>query len=118
MNYWIAPLQQFPMNNLRVSLIEIKELLITPDKWTNGANARNVTGQQIPPCSAHACQWCLVGAIHKVCSDPFEYYTVYSYLSKQLHKIDPSRYRLSRFNDELGFDAVHQLLDHAIQKTE
>ena len=48
------------------ALIKIRELLSSPDKWTQGAPARTSDGGIISSCDKKAYCWCLYGAILKV----------------------------------------------------
>lgn len=103
-------------------LLVIKTLINTRDTWTQYAFARNLTGQSVPPADPTACQWCLLGAITKICATQFQVYWVIWYLEDVMHAqatpwqgylpaICPS---FANLNDFGGFDAVHAVLDAAI----
>jgi hypothetical protein len=48
-------------------LIEAKELLSDPSRWTKGGYARDKLGHKIGPRNDAACSWCIEGALTKVC---------------------------------------------------
>jgi hypothetical protein len=51
------------------ALLKTKELIATPDKWTQGVDARNIVGQPVDPKSKRAVCYCLYGALIKVTND-------------------------------------------------
>ena len=48
-------------------LIGVRWLLNSPENWTQGFWAKDHEGLAVASESSTACQWCLVGAIHRVC---------------------------------------------------
>lgn len=44
-----------------------RELLATPERWTQGVTARDADGQPIPPNCEGAVSFCLVGGVRKTC---------------------------------------------------
>ena len=51
---------------VREVLIAAKELISTPERWTQNAFARGMDGLQVPLDTGAACQWCIAGAMIKV----------------------------------------------------
>jgi len=45
--------------------MKISEVLTGQDKWTQGVEARDATGYQVPPCDPGAVRFCLTGAARK-----------------------------------------------------
>ncbi len=43
--------------------MKIRELLNSPEKWTQGASAKDSRGFGVPARSPYARQWCLMGAL-------------------------------------------------------
>lgn len=96
--------------------MKVKELLDSPDKWTKGAFARTVTGDQRFPNNKHASCWCLYGAILKCCEnqDSNEVYSkVSDYIQNTLGiHTPPCINALVSFNDreETTFEDIKQLI--------
>jgi hypothetical protein len=44
------------------ALLDIRQLLSDPTKWTQGALARDATGKTVDSYDPTACQWCVYGA--------------------------------------------------------
>ena len=47
-------------------LAALKELLSDPDRWTQGAMARDIDGYEVRPSNPRACRFCLVGAMWRI----------------------------------------------------
>lgn len=45
--------------------MKMHELLAKPENWTQGAPARNPSGDAVAGSNPEACQWCLFGAVNK-----------------------------------------------------
>lgn len=115
------------MHFLKDLLIKTKAIIATRETWTTEFLARDAHGEGTGPNTASACQWCLLGAISKVCgpSNVFgeppagviQLERLLHDTARELHYITPI-HSLSYVNDVNGFDAVHKLLDIAIEKTE
>ena len=54
------------MKTAKQILIDAKELISNPVKWTTRFWARNAAGKPITSYSPEACQWCSWGALMKV----------------------------------------------------
>lgn len=120
---------------MREQLRKIKALIHNPEHWWQGTYAVNQWGHGVPPLDPTACKWCLLGAISHIAPNPVAIYDIVEYLTtfaeplgyhQLVEAADPfaledapivRRYLLTQINDRLGFDAVHKLLDMAIQKT-
>ena len=48
--------------SLHADLIAIRKLVDTPEKWTQGAPARDASGNGVPFYSTEACSFCIIGA--------------------------------------------------------
>lgn len=117
---------------LREQLQQIKNQIIDPVHWCQEWYATTQAGEHTTSHSPDAYQWCLLGAM-AACGE--------HYANKNtpvlIHLADCARETLdlppgifpdlkhssnngallTYVNDELGFDAVHQLLDTAIAQT-
>jgi hypothetical protein len=49
-------------------LTKAKKLIDKPKNWTQGAFARNEINIAVPVSAPNACQFCLLGAIERVCA--------------------------------------------------
>lgn len=91
-----------------------KEIIKDRDTWTKGVMARDWKNQHVNVLDPDAVKFCLLGAMEKSLENEFvahQHTTAY-------HKLlDLSGLKmLSALNDEVGFEAVHRLLDKAIEK--
>ena len=59
----------------------IRKLLATPDRWTQGAMARDKRGDVELDISSKAVCWCLVGSIRYVCRTFTRRWTTYEFLA-------------------------------------
>lgn len=87
------------------------ELLSDRSKWTQKAIARNARGESVDELDDGACQWCVLGAIwfcHRVEK------TAHTLRAGDARKkLFPGSLTLSHLNDQLGYDAVMQVLREA-----
>jgi len=92
--------------------------LLTEDKWTAGALARNDDGFGVHPLDPSAVKWCLVGACGKVAWEGAEEYREVRFqnlMSAFVYVLDgESVTHLPNENDMRGFDWAVELLDKAI----
>lgn len=118
---------------LREQLCAVKTLIQYPEQWYQGWFAANLAGHGVFPTDPTACRWCLMGAISHCISAEDDIQNVVQHLAQCIETLDfvlvnlprinvsvpmNQRISLTQINDHLGFAAVHQLLDLAIQKTE
>jgi hypothetical protein len=68
------------MSQIYQDLVNIRNLLSGPDKWTQRAAAVNVEGFHRLPTDEDACRWCLLGAFQKVRAAQETYYVMYNAL--------------------------------------
>ena len=54
------------MTDMRQVLLDARELISSPDRWCQGANAIDGAGISASPYSKRAAAWCSFGAIRKV----------------------------------------------------
>jgi len=48
------------------ALTAARERISTPERWTQGAEARDAEGNSVEPWGAKAVRWCMIGAIQHV----------------------------------------------------
>jgi hypothetical protein len=88
------------------------EVLTSPDRWAQGANARTSDGSNIDPTHIAACCWCLNGAIVVGGYECDLYRNVYLAVAGRHGRT------ISEWNDasERTFDDVRSLLDRALSE--
>lgn len=103
-------------------LKEIKQKIATKDKWTTRTEARDIRDVKVNCHDPSACKWCLTGAILNIASAANAVLDIYEDLFSCANEVFPYNYiyahALVGINDQLGFEAVHQLLDYTINKLE
>lgn len=113
------------MTDLRF-LLEIKEFLSSPNKWTQGRLAKGASGEPRGVHSEFATCWCLVGAGEKVIVGT-ERERAYDSLSRLLElpnvggapgSCSNELRKVAIFNDDqyTDFALIHSVLDAAIAK--
>ena len=114
-------------NEVRDVILRMKKRLSKPDRWCQGAPARDDWGNEVTPGSPNACQWCLTGALWEELNDGVEdskYVEVRDHLryALRLHPsvgkhIDPTA--LVGWNDDPArtHEDVIAFLDEAMEKT-
>lgn len=111
-------------------LVSVRELLSDEKRWTQGQEARDVSGDGVPPTSKDAVCWCLLGALYKsallrqVCGDLAPEEATEAWMSavgltcKIASPDNPDG--IGDFNDR--FDTTHadvlRVLDVAIEKAQ
>lgn len=99
--------------NVKEQLIAAKALIATREAWTQGTSARDSLGHAVDPRSPDATCWCAMGAIEKAtgeyCKNGRGAYGALLHTGGFASVIG-----VSGVNDDLGFDAVHELFDAAI----
>jgi hypothetical protein len=60
------------MSTLADKLREARALIDTPEKWTQGANARDAAGRKVPAYSSRARCFCMTGAVIRVMAGGFD----------------------------------------------
>ena len=78
---------------------KVLELLDTPEKWTQGAAARDIEGKPIKATSYHAVSWSLLGALDRVVH-PVHFQKVYQ--QYVLNVMNKGYINLSQWNDTTG----------------
>lgn len=99
------------------TLIEVRELLSDPARWTKGVSARDESGRTTNAGTKYAVCWCLLGAIHKCTYHLNEKIIVRNSICNQLYKrLDYPLQSLHHFNDDLNtkHSDVLNLLDRTI----
>ena len=97
------------------NLETIKEKIKTPETWCYHAFARNKDGNNVSWHDKEACQWCLWGAINSCVLNHKELSDVSYVIRKSAQKLYGIK-NLIELNDSLRFEAVHQVLDGAINE--
>lgn len=106
------------MTTLIERLIAVKQLIATPETWCTQTSARDAQGVGVPAYDPAACQWCLLGAISKICPNNKDHSSVVNYLYTHMDHLYSECLQIADLNDQEGFDAVHKLLDVAIARAE
>ena len=108
-------------------LIQMRELIGDPTRWTTGAYAVDNRGYTCIPTSPYARQWCVLGAAEKVTKGEQAAYLgapIAHFLNDCARELREARYKnhekrgLYRsawcVNDWGGHEAILELLDYAI----
>ena len=106
------------MRDVTEVLMEARYLISSPERWTQGANARNARGRRTHWGSPEAVCWCANGAIAKVAATAAEPRIGFDFL------VERARVRLDRavdhpygaftFNDSHTHEEVLGMFDRAI----
>jgi hypothetical protein len=100
-------------------LTGVRDLLSDPERWTQGASARNAKGEPVDVHSEEATCFCAVGALYRIafpdgdCADPVQD-EVYWKARWRAKEFLPEGKTLISVNDLDGREAVLDLLDKAI----
>lgn len=100
-------------------LTGVRDLLSDPERWTQGASARNAAGEPIDVHSEDATCFCAVGAFYRVgfpdgnTADPVQD-DVYWKARGLVDRLLPGTKSIIAVNDLDGREAVLNLLDKAI----
>lgn len=111
------------MNALQI-LKQTKALIATPASWCVFVPAIDDIGYPVQASDPTACKWCLLGAKAKVQGGPNdlrpEAIRARRALEDAMRALFPDKpaFLGSILNDELGFAAVHRVLDKAIAELE
>ena len=104
------------------ALMRTHKLLISPNRWTKEAMARDDKGRAVSPWSERATCWCLQGAVDKefvpgslIARDayPFIIFDAMFFIIEREHP-ELSGTSIGNFND---YHANHQMILNVIQKT-
>lgn len=91
-------------------LLKLREFL-TPDRWTQGAFARDKRGKPVGSRSAAATCWCVAGAGERVgVLDRAR-----AFLNAAASEIHGGPWFPAWVNDRLGYDATMRMVDRAIE---
>lgn len=101
-----------PTPTLIPDLRAVRELLSDPDRWTQGAYARDATGHTVLTYAPDACRWCIAGACDRTAPSTARALQARAALARQ------AGVRLSTFNDTNGHPEVLALIDKAIAAAE
>lgn len=84
-----------------------------PKNWTHDVSARNNIGEAVEPQAEDAICWCIVGLLGKLCEyDTMLKYTLTDFLSKTATGQSQNEF-IHLVNDELGREAVLQMIEEA-----
>jgi len=103
--------------SLKKSLIEVKSLIDTPEKWCKYKYARDSSGIPVSYKSPRACSFCILGAVRRVRIE--EQLDVLRELRKFIPNKQTNRrnLKLNIFNDNATHNEVMALFDRAIKLT-
>lgn len=108
------------MNNTEF-LKAIKEIIAKKENWCQSTLAKDKNDNYVDPTDPVACKFCIIGAAKKINWRNYPYNTSYfDFLKKAAEELFPSVVSFEDgggpvyVNDEMGFDAVHKMLDEAI----
>lgn len=98
-------------------LISLRELLSSPDHWTQRADARDAFDCPWPPDSSEACKWCLTGGIYMVTANVENSGALAIEIRFELRRYLPYVQfgRLAMFNDHSTYEDVIGLVDRTIR---
>jgi len=103
-------------------LKDVKELIKNKENWTRNVQARAADDRVVGAENDKACKFCIAGALSKVqlkkglALDDEAAEDSWKLLTNAAH----SKYRYNSvvdLNDDFGFEAVHAVLDIAIEKS-
>lgn len=94
--------------------MKIKELLNSPEKWTQSAYAKDAVGDSCSSTEPQAVCWCLLGAIHRCYPEPKESDKVWRKILAAI-TLESHFVSISSFNDneETTFEQVRDILEMA-----
>lgn len=101
-------------------LVQARQKIDAPEKWTQGAFGRNADGDYLGLCDPSACRWCVAGAVCEVAeSSPLEDAAI-AVLAELVPKPPPTAMdgSVAHFNDTHTHAEVLALLDRAIASLE
>jgi hypothetical protein len=109
-------------NAQKLSILKnAKNRIATRSTWCQYAPAVSATNHSVLAISPEARKWDLSSAVwlaYPECTASEDMLQVHLELTQDAKKLFPSRALLYVVNDELGFDAVHKLLDATISRIE
>ena len=105
-------------------LHKTRQILSDESRWTQGVTARNQRGNAVNATSEAAVQWCLIGAIGKAVQDVRHREPTWDDIGVEARKLNPhitklhgwGAHTLTSINDSLGYEAVMELLDEALER--
>jgi hypothetical protein len=92
-------------------LVSLRDLLADPERWTQGAAARDATGEEMGVNRAAACRWCLTGGVRRIAGTGLGL----EMLRVLARHLPPGSPRLAAFNDTHTHADVLDLVDRTIQ---
>lgn len=95
-----------PPTTVKEVLVQARDLISDPKRWTHLYAARNAVGDSVGPCAEDAVCWCSVGAVEKVGSN------LYFDVTKALRKVMGDS--IPKFNDSSPHEDVLAAFDIAI----
>lgn len=112
------------MSETSQALKDARELISDPINWTQEAFARDVRDIPVPTWGEHACSWCAIGALRKVCGNEISYINLLLNEDSPLfllHRESHARFGvrfIQTVNDRLGHEAVLEVFDAVIEGLE
>lgn len=93
------------------ALRQLKNLLVSPEAWTQHTSARDKAGAPVRSASIEACSWCLIGTLQKVTTTVIRHDDPYKLFGLK---------NLTEWNDMPGrtYQEVIDLLDSRIDELE
>ena len=93
-------------------LTKARDLISSPERWTQGASARSASGDVVHVSSPDAVSWCALGAIEKA-ADYKE-----TWFEEAVKLCDVIPHGIATFNDSHAHAEVLAAFDKAIEKNE
>ena len=104
------------------ALIEARDLIKDPARWTQGAYARDADGRAVSSTSPEACQWCAMGVVAKV-AGRHDFLTAMRLSEEMLTRLDRAAGEsplvlgsITKLNDHQGHEAVLKMFAKAINE--
>lgn len=103
-------------------LIKAKALIDSPEKWTQGAFARDNAGYEVPSLDSSACRFCSGGAILRTCyqlipdeKNSKQKENIVIFMLESLNTEFQPNKSITSFNDNNTFEDVMLWWDNAIE---
>lgn len=92
------------------TLVQARDLLSNPARWTQGMLAGDESNNQVAVNSLDAVCWCAIGACNKVSGNLSEHPDSLRRAAEEMRGWSPSQ-----VNDSVGYEATLEMFDRAIE---
>lgn len=93
-------------------LVQLRDLLADPKRWTKHQMARTETNYPVSPLSEEAAKWCLLGGLCKITNDNRGFSS--AYIGARLALRSAAESTVAAFNDYAIHEDVMAAIDRAI----